>query len=322
MTRQVQEYDNKKSSKYLEKLFFSLDLKIIFCVFRLYGNHPIIESLARCSDILIRISPKLDAEKFLDFLRIKHKCQIFYTIISIEHNACKQWDKIEFNWYPTNDGVYAVIMLHSLGYLFDDKYSMNNQLQNIMIELAEEDEQRFYQLALKAFDKLRECHWLDLTTIFNRNQFDRIQIRVNEKKLHRVGVVHLTPTRLYVMPKEITEGHRAMRHELFQGVKNFCLVYLKPDRPDKYLTDNTDYVGKIFQSGIELGGERFHLFGSSNSQIKDHSFWFVQAATLDDINQKRLQLGQLNQIDNLGTYVARLGLWFSTSSPTDVSKYD
>lgn len=144
----------------------------------------------------------------------------------------------------------------------------------------------------------------------------------NEEKFYRVGVVHLTPTRLYVMPKEITEGHRAMRHESFQGVKNFCLVYLKPDRPDKYLTDNTDYVRKIFQSGIEFGGERFHLFGSSNSQIKDHSFWFVQAATLDDINQKRLQLGQLNQIDNLGTYVARLGLWFSTSSPTDVSKYD
>jgi len=30
MTREVQEYDNKKSSRYLENLFFSLDLKLIF----------------------------------------------------------------------------------------------------------------------------------------------------------------------------------------------------------------------------------------------------------------------------------------------------
>jgi hypothetical protein len=127
------------------------------------------------------------------------------------------------------------------------------------------------------------------------------------------------------MPKEQTKGHRAMRHESFQGENNFCLVYLKPDPPEIYLTNDSDalaYFQKIFESGIELGRNRFHLFGSSNSQLKEHSFWFIRALTLDDIDRKRLELGELNKIDNLGTYAARLGLWFSTSSPTDVRKYN
>jgi hypothetical protein len=127
------------------------------------------------------------------------------------------------------------------------------------------------------------------------------------------------------MPKEKTKGHRAMRLESFQGENNFCLVYLKADPPEIYLTNDIDalaYIKKIFQTGIEFAGNRYHLFGSSNSQLKDHSFWFIKASTLNDIDQKRLQLGQLDKIPNLGTYVARLGLWFSETSPTGVSKYD
>lgn len=140
-----------------------------------------IQSLNRCSDILIRISSKSKGEKFLDYLRFQHSCQIYYTMIVIEHNQCKPWDKIEFNWYPTENALYAIAMLHSLGYLFVDKYLTNETLQIIMIDLAENDDQRFYQLAIKAFDLLQSCHWFDLNTIFNEKQFDQIQIGVHEK---------------------------------------------------------------------------------------------------------------------------------------------
>jgi hypothetical protein len=153
--------------------------KLKIYLFRLYGNDPIIQSLSRCSSILIHISSKLDADKFLDYLRIKNKCQIFYTMISIEHNPHKSWDKIEFNWYQTNDALYAISMLHSLGYLFEDKYLTNQSLQRTMVDLAEKDEKRFYQLAVKAFNELKKCHWLDLTTIFNQKQFKKISIEVN-----------------------------------------------------------------------------------------------------------------------------------------------
>ena len=121
------------------------------------------------------------------------------------------------------------------------------------------------------------------------------------------------------------KGHRAMRHKLLQGENNFCLVNLLPDPSEIYLTNDSNalaYFQKIFESGIQFGNTCYHLFGSSNSQLKEHSFWFIKAATLDEIDQKRLQLGHLESITNLGTYVARLGLWFSASLPTDVSEDD
>ena len=147
----------------------------------------------------------------------------------------------------------------------------------------------------------------------------------------------MTPTRLCIVPKREAEGHRAMRHPSFRGAKNFCLVVLKPDPTEKYLTNNFNalkYFRGIFEGGIEIGGKRFHLFGSSssqlrkrfylfgesNSQLTGHSFWFIQAATLEEIGEKRALLGRLDRIDNLGTYAARLGLWFSTCSPTGVSQ--
>ena len=295
------------------------------CLFRLYGNHPLIQSLNKCSDILIRISPKPDADKFLDYLRIKNQCQIFYTMISIERNQCKLWDQIEFNWFPTNDGLYTMAMLHSLGYLFDDKYLTNQTLQGTILELSEEDENRFYQLGVKAFKELQKCHWFDLSTIFNRTQFDQIRPTVSANRMFYVGVIHLTPTRLSILPKRETKGNRAMRHELFQGEHTFCLVDLIPDPSEQYLSSDPNalaYFQGTFESGIELGRNRYHLFGSSNSQLKEHSFWFIKASTFDEIDQKRLQLGELNRIKNLGTYVARLGLWFSTTSPTGVSEYE
>ena len=123
------------------------------------------------------------------------------------------------------------------------------------------------------------------------------------------------------MPKEEdTIGHRAMRHKAFGGSKNFCIVYLKPDPPDFYLNEDTGHFRHVFTNGIDIGRDRFHLFGSSNSQIKEHAFWFIKASSLMDVQQKRAQLGELNQIDNLGTYAARLGLWFSKSSSTGVSR--
>ena len=100
-------------------------------------------------------------------------------MIVVECNPCQSWDKIEFNWYATENAQYAISMLHSLGYLFEDKYLTNQNLQNVMIDFVEKDDQRFYQLATIAFRHLQDCHWLDLNTIFNQKQFDQTQIEVN-----------------------------------------------------------------------------------------------------------------------------------------------
>ena len=37
-----------------------------------------------------------------------------------------------------------------------------------------------------------------------------------------------------------------------------------------------EYIQEIFLKGFQLNGNHYHLFGASNSQLKDHSFWFLK----------------------------------------------
>ena len=102
--------------------------------------------------------------------------------MNIQHNPSQSWSKMFLNNYLTFDGQYAVEILHSLGSVFDEKYSMNKDLQNTMIELAKQDDKRFYALALQAYEKLRHNKSLDLTTIFNQEKFNAISLDRSVKK--------------------------------------------------------------------------------------------------------------------------------------------
>jgi hypothetical protein len=284
---------------------------------RMYGNNPIVQSLNQCSDFLISLSPKSVADLFLDELRSNNNFKIFYTTITIQHSV-QSWSRNHLNSYQTDHSRYAISILHSLGYVFDDKYLNNQILQDQMIESAKRDEKSFYQISLKIFSELKKCHWMDLREIFGNNPLKS----VNDDQFIYVSVVHLTPTRFLIMPKEKSKGHRAMRHSSFNGVNDFCLVYLKPDPPNIYFNENQqllEYFQEIFQTGFQLSGNHYHLFGASNSQLKEHSFWFIKAISFEEIQHKRQLLGEFDRIRNLGTYVARLGLWFSKTDPTDVS---
>ncbi len=88
------------------------------------------------------------------------------------------------------------------------------------------------------------------------------------------------------MPLELTKGHRVLRHKAFNGSNDFCLVYLKPDPPGKYVNKCLRYKN-VFESGIEICNYHYHLFGVSNSQLREHSYWFVRATSLEEIHQKR-----------------------------------
>jgi hypothetical protein len=138
--------------------------------------------------------------------------------------------------------------------------------------------------------------------------------------VYYVAAVQDTPTSTRIMPLEWTQGHRALRHNAFNGINDFCLVYLKADLPSKYV-NKCDRYNKMFESGIEICNIRYHLLGASNSQLREHSYWFVRATSHKEIHQKRQQLGDFSGITNVGKYVARLGLWFSKSNPAKVSHF-
>jgi hypothetical protein len=93
-----------------------------------------------------------------------------------QRNTSQSWSETVLNNYLTFDGQYAFEMLHSLGSVFDEKYSLNKSLQRLMIELAKKDDKRFYALALQAYEKLRHNKSLDLTTIFNQENFNKMSL--------------------------------------------------------------------------------------------------------------------------------------------------
>lgn len=283
---------------------------------RMYGDHSLVQSLNQCSNFLISLSPKSLVDQFLLELQFVHQFRIYYTTITIQHSS-HQWSNDIFTDYSSEHSRYSLSLLHSLGYVFDDKYLNNKTLQQLMIDLARRDDRYFYQLALKAFYELKRCFWIDLMKIFQSN----LSKTTTDDQTKYVPVIHLTPTRLLLMPKEKSKGHRALRYSLFNGVQDFCLVYLKPDPPNIYFNVDAhllEYLEQLFRTGLEFNGKRYHLFGASNSQINEHSFWFIHANSLDEIDQKRHLLGEFHQIRNLGTYVARLGLWFSKTDSTNV----
>ena len=141
-----------------------------------------------------------------------------------------------------------------------------------------------------------------------------------KKEFYYVATVYVTPTSTHIMPLESTQGHRALRHKAFNGIQDFCLVYLKPDLPNKYVK-KCDHFKRVFQSGIEICNHCYYFFGLSNSQLREHSYWFIRATSHADICQKRDKLGDFSNITNIGKYVARLGQWFSKSDPTGVNNF-
>ena len=135
-----------------------------------------------------------------------------------------------------------------------------------------------------------------------------------------MATVHVTPSSTCLMPLELTRGHRAIRHRAFNGIEDFCLVYFKPESSAKYVNQCLRYK-EVLESGVEICNSRYHFFGVSNSQLREHSYWFIRATSLEEIHHKRQLLGDFSQTRNIGKYIARLGLWFSKSDPTNVSHY-
>ncbi|CAF2732560.1 unnamed protein product [Rotaria sp. Silwood2] len=234
------------------------------------------------------------------------------------------WSKSFISEYTTFDAQYAIELLHSLGSVFDNNYSTNENLRNVMIELAKRDNKCFYQLALHVYKKLQRNNSFDLTTVFNDEEFNAIydfrkrdEENPDKTQLYDVAAVHVTPTSIRIMPLEPTQGHRALRHKAFNGINDFCLVYLKPDPPAKYVNKCNQFKN-VFESGIEICNNRYHFLGVSNSQLREHSYWFIRATSLTEAHQKRQKLVNCNGITNIGKYVARLGLWFTKSNPTGI----
>ncbi|CAF0997471.1 unnamed protein product [Adineta steineri] len=236
-----------------------------------------------------------------------------------ENMLCRTWSKNVFNDYSSFNSQYALAILHSLGEVFNKMYLKNENLRKLMIESAERDDKRFYKLAAQAYYNFKKKKSFNLEKIFeSKNYHTKTVYSQNKQNSYHIGVVHITSNSIQIMPRTWTDGNRVLRHPMINDINDFCLVDLESNF-EKWSTKNCDYIKNVFVSGIEIGNRRYYFIGSSNSQLKKKSYWFVKADSLDDVHQKRKQLVDFDEINNLGKYIARVGLWFSSSMSTGIT---
>ena len=94
---------------------------------------------------------------------------------------------------------------------------------------------------------------------------------------HRVNI---TPTLIKFTKGEEEESNRVIREYKAQ-LPNFIRLCFLTDIHDKgyYFGGNGDsllgYIHHIMTHGFTLGGLEFQFLGYSNSQLKNHSCWFL-----------------------------------------------
>ena len=107
----------------------------------------------------------------------------------------------------------------------------------------------------------------------------------------------ITPTRLLFYPPEVMVKNRVLRN---YDTNDFLCVSIRDEDLSKMsaargnIDDLLDGMKLKLDEGLEIAGQRFQFLGSSNSQLRNHSCWFVGPRYLpDDI---RCWMGDLTNI--------------------------
>ena len=88
----------------------------------------------------------------------------------------------------------------------------------------------------------------------------------------------ITPTKLLLYPPEVMVKNRVLRT---YETDDFLCVSIRDEDLSKLSAARgsvdvvLDGVQRVLDEGLGIAGQRFHFLGSSNSQLRNHSCWFV-----------------------------------------------
>lgn len=183
--------------------------------------------------------------------------------------------------------------------------------------------QVFYSLAIELIEK----------PFFHfKNELDLMKKRTLKNFDHdlpphysMVARMVLTPTRSLFLPKEPMFQNRIVRE---YGEDFFIRVVFRDEDFEKISTVQSDAVENIlermktfFKDGFQIQTRHYEFLGCSNSQLREHSFWFFHPH--DDITSENIRYssGELSTERCVASYVSRFGLCFSSTKKTvDVDK--
>ncbi|CAF1326467.1 unnamed protein product, partial [Didymodactylos carnosus] len=183
-----------------------------------------------------------------------------------------------------------------------------------------------YALQMLLSMELDQNHCYDLTGVYDdyqqsvEQQSQKRNKRSNQQEYYHVPFATLTPLKIIFHPLESTIGHRALRQQQFNGEQNLLLVHIRDD-DSSILQDFSDALKDRIKdkmlNGIKCQDKTYRFIGSSTSQLKDLSYWFLSLEN-KSIDQARQLLGNFSAINNVANYIARVGQYFSTTRQTQI----
>ena len=109
--------------------------------------------------------------------------------------------------------------------------------------------------------------------------------------------VVVTPTRLLLHPPEVMVKNRVLRH---YATADFLCVSIRDENLSKLSLGRgsidilLDNMNVVLNEGLSIAGKTYQFLGSSNSQLRNHSCWFVgPSLSPDDVRQWMGDFGQI-----------------------------
>ena len=108
-----------------------------------------------------------------------------------------------------------------------------------------------------------------------------------------------TPSREVYFPHEVMEKNRVLRD--FHQLDFLCLQIRDEDfsRLAGFAGSIDEILKRLKQlliNGVEVGGKRYQFLGSSNSQLRSHSCWFVSPTSEHNADTIRQWMGDFSKI--------------------------
>ena len=282
--------------------------------------------LGKSSDILLTFNDPTHTYAFLEELTTEtdeYHDKFTINFVTLERNISKKSNhQFQLPSSAPYEHHYALNMLFSMGYVFSDKYS-----QKLHQKFSEFDKELFNTMCYYLKDQLKENHCYHITRVFDDfNDYWKEKRREKKNSIqellpYSVGCILITPLRIVYERMEATKGNRAIRVASLGGPDMFVLVHIREEDGSKLRSFDRVMKSRLREkmlNGMEVVGKNYRLFGTSTSQLKEMSFWFFTSETRT-IEEGWRELGDFSGIKNVANYIARIGLYFSTSQKTGVS---
>ncbi|CAF0746889.1 unnamed protein product [Adineta steineri] len=302
------------------------------------GNDEIPNSftdiISKSSALFLQFDPPANAWPFLLSLPIvghtdNNKRQDGNFHINFALFTMEDWpnmNAIEKPCFNSFKSQYSIEMLHSLGYIFTDKYTKSQAAQKSFIKIERDFTNEFHNVCSRIYKALKGNQCLDFDDLIrlhtpNTNTSNNMSIDMTYMDDQNVFIRHITLTPMCVIfnPLIRERSNRALR---IRGTEKYIRVCIREENNENLDTLTAEirlrFKQKMFTDGIMCMNKRYYFVGASTNQMKKFSYWFTALNDGETIDQVRTQFGDFTAIKNLATFVARVGLYFSTSFATGI----